>query len=108
VFAIIDSERDAVDAAVDRSRLKFQEACYALDIQCFVLERRALENYFTDKAVKAALGSSFEALGEYASLRDSENGWRKADNWRIASELSREDLVHTDLGRIVATIAESL
>jgi hypothetical protein len=67
-------------------------------------QRRALENYFPDYAVKAAFGSSFGGLQPYDRLADHSNGWRKADNWRIAHHLKKDDLLQTDVGRFLDRI----
>ena len=60
-------------------------------------ERRAIENYFPDKAVKAAFGNSFSELGRFDLLKDAANPWRKSDNWKIARQIQKEDLAGTDL-----------
>lgn len=81
VFALIDSERDAPEAPLAENRAGFVDACVAASVTCHVLERRALENYFTERAVRDALGTNAVALGPY----DAVVPWRKTkDNWRIA------------------------
>jgi hypothetical protein len=64
------------------------------------LERRALENYFTDAAVKAVVGSGESALSEY----DQPPRHWKVDNWRIAQAMRRSDIETTDLGRFLASL----
>jgi hypothetical protein len=72
------------------------------------LSRRALENYFTDGAVKKALGESYGALGPFDAFSTAEPRWAKNQNWRIAAEMTREDLEGTDLGGFFSQLVEKL
>src|SRR5262249_16893860 len=67
-FALIDSERTDASLAVASDRLAFAEGCRGLGIQCLVTQRRALENYFSARAISSALGASHQALTEYQHL----------------------------------------
>lgn len=104
VVAIIDSERTSADAALAADRQAFVEQCRSLGIDILVLERRAMENYFSDTAVKRALGEAYAALAPYQALKDAEQPWAKRDNWRIAQESERTELETTDLGRFLAAL----
>lgn len=104
VIAIIDSERTSADAALAADRQAFVEQCRSLGIDILVLERRATENYFTDTAVKRALGDAYAALEPYQALKEAEQPWAKRDNWRIARESERTELEQTDLGRFLAAL----
>ena len=104
VHAIIDSERQTEGASLEPSRVAFQRACEATDIRCTVLERRATENYFTDAAVKKVKGDNHRALGRFESLKTMRPGWKKAENWRIAREMSFDDIAETDLGKFLAAL----
>ena len=96
---LIDSERATPDAPLSRNHQGFVELCEGLGISGLVLKRRALENYFTDKAVKRVFGDSAHALEPYEIKERSTNkGWAKTDNWRVAAEMSKSDLDGTDLG----------
>jgi energy-coupling factor transporter ATP-binding protein EcfA2 len=92
VGALIDSERGAAGEALSADRRQFQERCVAADINCKVLTRRAIENYFTDAAVKAVKGANYRALRDYERLKDVSPAWSKAENWRIARNMSVADL----------------
>jgi len=96
VHALIDSEKTSATAPLEGARQAFVATCGSLSppIPCKVLDRRSLENYFTDAAVRAVLGPSISALGHYDR---APNGW-KVDNWRIAQEMQRADIEPTDLG----------
>lgn len=98
VFAIIDSERTAQDEELPPERQAFVEACREAEVLCTVLERRATENYFSDRAVKAVMGPKYRALQPYEALGDVELPWNKNDNWRIAGNMEQDEIAGTDLG----------
>lgn len=105
VAAIIDSERGSRDADPDREHTAFGRVCHELGIRCHILQRRAIENYFPDAAVKRAMGDRFRALDEFERLQEVEPGWRKRENWRIAQEMRLDDIAGTDLGQFLQEIA---
>ena len=104
VVAIIDSERATAGAPLSPDRQAFVELCAAAGIKCHVLQRRALENYFPEQAIKAGIGESFHALGLYDSFGDTQPGWSKADNWRAAHHVTKEELDATDLGPFLQSL----
>ncbi|MGT2473677.1 ATP-dependent nuclease [Paraburkholderia terrae] len=104
IWAIVDSERDSDGAAADPARVAFESLCQRLGYKVLLTERRATENYFDDRAIKAALGQSFSALGHFDRLKGHANPWSKADNWRIAQELDWSAVKGTDLGKFVDEI----
>lgn len=97
VAALIDSERAEPGAPLPSERKGFVEDCRKLGIDCHVLERRAIENYLPERAIKAAKGESFRALGPYELLKDLPLRWPKSDNWRIMAETRMPELEGTDL-----------
>lgn len=103
VYYLIDSERGAEGAALSTNRQGFVDLCERLGIGGHVLERRAIENYFTDGAVKSAFGDSVSALGHY-DRRGPEQGWPKKSNWRAAAEMRTEDLAGTDLESFLTSL----
>ena len=104
VAALIDSERDASGAPLARDRKAFVEICKKARIKCHVLERRAIENYFTDEAVKKVKGEKYNTLEPYQLLAEADLAWGKAENWRIAREMSLDGLRGTDLGRFLKSL----
>jgi predicted ATPase len=98
LFAVVDSERTASGLELKPDRHGFAETCKKLGINCLVLECRAIENYFTERAVKQFKGSAFRALSPYESLGDAKPSWHKEENWRIASEMTKDELESTELG----------
>ena len=104
VFALIDSERSAPNAALSPAREAFVAACKAAGVKYHVLERRAIENYLTDSAVKIIKGNKYSARGPYQKLEDVSPAWAKEENWRIAREMNKEELAGTDLGKFLETL----
>lgn len=104
VCAVIDSERDGPKAELSSRRSEFVTTCQNLNISYKVLERRATENYFSDRAVKAVRGDKYKALGLYDKLEEASPGWGKPENWRIAREMTREELDATDLGEVLRNL----
>jgi predicted ATPase len=98
VTALVDSERDRPHGELDAQRAAFAEVCKRLSIPCHILERRATENYLVDRAIKKVKGDKYRALGAYERLQDANPSWAKAENWRIAREMTPEELEGTDLG----------
>jgi energy-coupling factor transporter ATP-binding protein EcfA2 len=98
IYALVDSERHSEDAPPAKRRLQFQESCKKLGFVTCITRRRAIENYFPQHAVQAALGSSREALTSYGRLDEHPNGWRKSENWKIAHYMGKADLASTDVG----------
>lgn len=104
ICVLVDSERDASNAPPVAHRQAFADICRKLDFKVCVTDRRALENYFSDAAVKKALGDSFSSLGPYQLLKDCSNPWRKADSWKIARRMTVDDLRNTDVGAFIGEI----
>lgn len=104
ITAIIDSERKAADARLSAGRQAFQEICRGIDVPCYVLERRATENYLSDAAVKRVKGAKYQALSEFEKLEETPLSWSKSENWRIAREMDIKDIQGTDLLRYLESL----
>lgn len=104
VRALIDSERPEPNADLDKPRAGFVEACHSVGVECHVLRLRAIENYMSDRAVKIVKGPKYRALDPYELLRDASPSWGKQENWRIAREMTLEELGITDLGEFVSSL----
>jgi energy-coupling factor transporter ATP-binding protein EcfA2 len=99
VRAIIDSERSAPKAGIAKHRNEFVAACKKVGIFCHVLERRAIENYFSQRALDEGLGlGKFRALKPFEDLDSVPNHWPKRKNSRIARAVLKTELESTDLG----------
>lgn len=104
VFALIDSERSAPDEELDVRRAAFTKLCDEANIKCHVLERRAIENYFPDYAIKKVKGEAYRALEPYEPFQPPFPKWAKSENWQIAKEMAPEDLDNTDLGEFLQSL----
>jgi predicted ATPase/5S rRNA maturation endonuclease (ribonuclease M5) len=104
ILVLIDSERDAAGGPLHSERAAFVERCRHATISCHVLDRRAIENYLSDRAVKMIKGSKYRALQPYQKLKDVSPAWGKEENWRIARVMSIDDLRGTDLGKFLDSI----
>src|SRR5215813_4953089 len=107
IYALIDSERSAKDEELSPVRKAFVEACERTKISCHVLERRATENYLSDRAIKRVKGEKYRALAPYQILRNVKPAWGKEENWRIAREMELDELEKTDLGEFLQRLKES-
>ncbi len=97
VSAFIDSERSAQGEEIAVGLKAFVEACRRANVVCHVLERRAIENYLTDAAIKMIKGEKYCSLKPFELLKDTPFSWSKSENWRIAREMSIDDIEGTDL-----------
>jgi hypothetical protein len=105
VSVLIDSERATEGAPLAPDRQAFADECERIGFHVHVLERRALENYFTDAAVQAVKGPKHRALSPYESLSQTQPGWAKSEHWRIAAEMRSDDLEGTDLWAFLTSLA---
>jgi len=104
IFVLVDSERDTATAPAIPKRQAFESVCKKLGFDICVTERRAIENYLSDRAVKAVKGSKYSGLKPYEKLADSPLGWDKGENWRIAREMESSELRGTDVGAFFGKI----
>jgi hypothetical protein len=102
---VIDSERPRQGAAVGQARTDFAELCKRLNIACYILERTASENYFTQRSIDQAFGSGkYTALTEYQAIGTIPLHWSKAHNWKIARASLKTEIEATDLGAILKSL----
>jgi ABC-type cobalamin/Fe3+-siderophores transport system ATPase subunit len=101
IYAWIDSEKESEGAKLALDRAEFLQMCTRLGITCGISERRATENYFTQRAIQVALADvNKSALGPYEKI-DATIHWRKNLNWKIAMETTKDELAITDLGAYI-------
>ena len=105
ISVLIDSERKSPDEKLESKRQAFLDTCQRIGILPHALERRAIENYFSDRAVKLVKGSNFKKLQPYEKLADVP-GWGKAENWKIAREMTVDELEGTDLGDFIKDLCK--
>jgi hypothetical protein len=104
VAVLIDSERTEAASPLDPGREAFVATCRDLGFRVHVTERRASENYLSDDAIKRVKGPKYSALGPYERLDEHDQCWGKQENWKIAREMKREDLVANDVGRFLSDL----
>jgi len=103
VAAIIDSEVPNRGSMLAADRQGFFEACKRTGVDCHILERRAFENYLSDRAVKAVKGPKYRALQEFERLRDAQPSWGKDENWRIVRTMTKDEWSN-DLGDFISRL----
>jgi energy-coupling factor transporter ATP-binding protein EcfA2 len=103
IWVIIDSEKSSEDAPLSTHREAAQLACCEQNVECHVLERRALENYFPSRAVKKVKGDSFEALGPYEPKWHGHDKMRH--NLQMAEATRLADVQGRDLEAFLAKVA---
>ena len=101
IAALVDSERSKEGNPPNKNRREFEKTCNQLRIGVCLTERRAIENYFSEHAIKEQLGDSYRSLGPYERLQDCQPTWSKAIDWRIARRMNFEDIEKTDVGRFL-------
>lgn len=103
VYALIDSEKTSKDEPLPNDRKQFYELCQKADIECHILERRATENYFSERAIKRAVKPELKSLGAFEA-HNKKTHWDKRINWRIAHEMTIDDLAGTDLAKFLESL----
>jgi predicted ATPase len=99
--AIVDSERQSISGAPDSQRQEFHLICERLFIPCLLTERRATENYLTQSSIDLAFGRGrYKALDTFEK-HDSGTHWKKSENWRIAREMTKDEIECTDIGAFI-------
>jgi predicted ATPase len=101
IAAIVDSERNSNTDSIPTERSNFQAICKKLNIICHILDRRAIENYWTVKAIQQVKGQSYRELAQFDRLKNVQPSWSKDENWKIAAQMDRQDIDTTDLGHFL-------
>lgn len=96
VAVIIDSEKAGASEGLSLERVSFISACHAAGIQSHVLSLRAIENYFTSRAIAEAFDTSFVALKPYEKLADANKRWSKSKNTIIADKMNKDEIARLD------------
>lgn len=104
VAVVVDSELDGADSSLEKKRAAFVDACKAAEIPCLATERRATENYFTQRAIEEAISPNARSLEAFEKLAD--HGWGKRDGLKISAKMTMEELETTDIGRFLKSISK--
>jgi ABC-type Mn2+/Zn2+ transport system ATPase subunit len=102
VCAVVDSERSSEAGGPIEARMQFAKVCSELGISCCVTERRAIENYISQRALDRVWGSGrFTALTAYDAPSKDGSFWGKGESWKAAARMTIEELESTDIGRFL-------
>jgi ABC-type branched-subunit amino acid transport system ATPase component len=106
VFVLIDSERTAEGDPLMADRESFRVTCEKLfrPERVLLTQRRATENYMSDRAIKVVKSDKYRALSEYEQLGAVDPVWAKNENWKIADAMNFDEIKHTDLGRFLLSL----
>lgn len=104
VAALVDSEREGEGTLPAKRRQEFEASCKKLGFRVCLTKLRAIENYFTDAAVKSVKGDKYSALKPYQKLEDALLPWGKNENWRIARSMNWEVVRKTDVGEFLSAL----
>jgi ABC-type multidrug transport system ATPase subunit len=98
VAAVIDSEKESELACDEVPRLNFQANCRSLSIECHITQRRATDNYLTQRALQAANDDSVRALQPFEKPPSKSF---KSKAWLAAREMTKDELLDTDVGQFL-------
>lgn len=70
LYCWIDSEKETETSDLPKDRQEFLNLCREVGIQAAASERRAIENYLADTAIKKVKGDKYQALEYYQRLKD--------------------------------------
>jgi energy-coupling factor transporter ATP-binding protein EcfA2 len=104
IAVLIDSEKTSVAAELKKDRQEFIALCEGKNLKSHVLERCAIENYFPDPLIKRLFGGAFRALTPFEKLADVNPHWSKSQNWKIAADMTFDEIRETDLGQFLLSL----
>jgi len=96
----IDSEKESETDSVEPRIVEFKKGCKNLGIEITISDRRSIENYFPEAAVKK-VNPGASSLEPHDPIP---TGWSKQANWKIAQETNPTDLEGTDLHSFLKSI----
>ncbi len=103
VYCWIDSEKKSENSVLPRNRKSFLDICNKLKIKTRASEKRSIEYYFTERAIKKVNGDNCSIPAPYEKFDQSKH-WVKENNWRIAREMDFKEIQDTDLGEFIVRI----
>ena len=102
VAVVIDSELDSPNGLWQPKRRQFVEGCKQANLICYPTEWKATDNYLSDAAIKKVVGTNGKALLPFEKLAN--HGWGKRQSQKIAANMTREELLATDLGKFLNSL----
>lgn len=104
IYCIVDSERNDEKNPPIKERIDFQKICEKLDFTICITQKRSIENYLSDRAIKSVLGEEYTSLEPYQKLSDCSEPWHKSKNWQIAREMNWNEIKDTDVGKFLNSL----
>ena len=104
---MVDSERAGPNEPLQKERQGFLDVCAKLGIPAHATERRAIENYLSEEAIKSVKGDKYGSLGPHQRLKDLPIRWGKAEDWRIIRAMSLNEILATDVGQFLQKVVDS-
>ena len=104
IAVLIDSEKTSRADPLSEHRQEFVNLCASKSLKTHVLDRRATENYFPDHVVKRVFGANYRALAPYERLSDANPHWSKSQNWKMAADMTFDEILRTDLGQFLEAL----
>lgn len=95
-FVLIDSERKKANGSADPAHQEFLRRCVGAKVYCLMLERQAMENYFSPRALHSVFGdrvSGSLTIKPFKPLTEQGLGWyEKKSNRDVARAMTREEV----------------
>jgi|GEM_PF-3243569 len=106
MIMFVDKDNDEGSSEPKQSRKELQEKCKALGILCIITEKRQIEDYFTEDAVRQVLPSNILAGWKYEAGKPmNEQLPTKKYNAKIAAAMKWEDVAkHKDIMKVFEEI----
>jgi predicted ATPase len=106
MIMFVDKDNDEGSSEPKPTRQELQEKCKALGIPCIITEKRQIEDYFTEDAVRQVLPSNILAGWKYEAGKPmNEQLPTKKYNAKIAAAMKWEDVAeHKDIMKVFEEI----
>jgi hypothetical protein len=108
MIMFVDKDNEPGSDEPKQARKTLRKMCEDIGVPCIITEKRQIEDYFTEEAVKKVLPSNLQAGWNYDASKPMgeqiRNGWKKY-NAKIAAAMKWEDVVkHKDIMKVFEEI----
>lgn len=110
IGAILDSERKSAAQDPQKERQEIKAKLEAVGIHCHLTERRATENYFTERALKSVYGDCPGNLDPFGGPNLANQGvkqFAKSRNGDVAHAMEWAEVETTDVGEQIEAFLKS-
>jgi ABC-type cobalamin/Fe3+-siderophores transport system ATPase subunit len=108
ISVVFDSEKTSNTMHFDPRFEVFSKVCSKIGFKVFATEFHSTENYITQAAIDAVIGSKFKALQPFEKLGASAPAWDKNKNWLMFREMKVEDFKDTQLDKFITGVLKPL